>query len=88
MQARPPLVTPEIRQLIPELSSETNRPIPSDPDQARFRLFDGIATMLTDTVAINWAVLSQDTHCAAAARCQLIAAFRSDPDGVRIYDEV
>jgi hypothetical protein len=44
MQARPPLVTPEIGQLIPKLSSETNRPIPSDPDQARFRLFDGIAT--------------------------------------------
>jgi predicted ATPase len=47
-RVRPPLVTPEIGQLIPELSSETNRPAPSDPNQARFRLFDGIATLLKD----------------------------------------
>ena len=38
---------PEIAQLIPELSAETVPPrIPSDPAQARFRLFDAIATLL------------------------------------------
>jgi len=38
---------PEIAQLIPELSAETDSPrTPSDPTQARFRLFDAIATLL------------------------------------------
>ncbi len=38
---------PEIAQLIPELSAETVPPrVPSDPQQARFRLFDAIATLL------------------------------------------
>jgi tetratricopeptide (TPR) repeat protein len=37
----------EIAQLIPELSSETTMPrVPADPAQARFRLFDAIATLL------------------------------------------
>ena len=37
----------EIAQLIPELSSETTMPrVSADPAQARFRLFDGIATLL------------------------------------------
>ena len=59
-RARPPLVTPEIGQLIPELSSETNRPTPSDPDQARFRLFDGVATMLKDAARSQPLVLIFD----------------------------
>jgi predicted ATPase len=59
-RARPPLVTPEIGQLIPELSSETNRPAPSDPDQARFRLFDGVATMLKDAARSQPLVLIFD----------------------------
>ena len=39
---------PEIAQLIPELSAETTSRLgfPSDPAQARFRLFDAIATLL------------------------------------------
>jgi predicted ATPase len=37
----------EIAQLIPELSSETTMPrVSADPQQARFRLFDAIATLL------------------------------------------
>lgn len=37
----------EIAQLIPELSSETTMPrVSADPAQARFRLFDAIATLL------------------------------------------
>jgi hypothetical protein len=59
-RARPPLVTPEIGQLIPELSSETNLPAPSDPDQARFRLFDGIARMLKDAARSQPLVLIFD----------------------------
>jgi tetratricopeptide (TPR) repeat protein len=59
-RARPPLVSPEIGQLIPELSSETNRPTSSDPDQARFRLFDGIATMLKDVARSQPLVLIFD----------------------------
>ncbi len=59
-RARPPLVTPEIGQLIPELSSETNRPTPPDPDQARFRLFDGVATMLKDAARSQPLVLIFD----------------------------
>ena len=59
-RARPPLVTPEIGQLIPELSSETNKPAPSDPDQARFRLFDGVATMLKDAARSQPLVLIFD----------------------------
>jgi tetratricopeptide (TPR) repeat protein len=60
MRARPALVTPEIGQLIPELSSETNRPAPSDPDQARFRLFDSVATMLKDAARSQPIVLIFD----------------------------
>ena len=59
-RTRPPLVTPEIGQLIPELSSETNRPAPSDPDQARFRLFDGVATMIKDAARSQPLVLIFD----------------------------
>ncbi len=59
-RARPLLVTPEIGQLIPELSSETNRPAPSDPDQARFRLFDGVATILIDAARSQSLVLIFD----------------------------
>jgi predicted ATPase len=59
-RARPPLVTPEIGQLIPELSSETNRPTPSDPDQARFRLFDGVAAMLKEAARSQPLVLIFD----------------------------
>ena len=59
-RVRTPLVTPEISQLIPELSSETNRPAPSDPDQARFRLFDGVATMLKDAARSQPLVLIFD----------------------------
>ncbi|MGD0117518.1 MAG: AAA family ATPase [Candidatus Binatus sp.] len=59
-RARPPLVTPEIGQLIPELSSETNGLAPSDPDQARFRLFDGVATMLKDAARSQPLVLIFD----------------------------
>jgi predicted ATPase len=36
-------------RLIPELSMESGRPSRSDPDEARFRLFDGIATMLKES---------------------------------------
>src|SRR5271169_98207 len=40
-------LAPEIAQLIPELSPETVAPrAPSDPMQARFRLFDAVATLL------------------------------------------
>jgi tetratricopeptide (TPR) repeat protein len=40
-------LAPEIAQLIPELSSETTMPrVSADPAQARFRLFDAIATLL------------------------------------------
>ena len=59
-RARPPLVTPEVGQLIPELSSETNTRAPSDPDQARFRLFDGVATMLKDAARTQPLVLIFD----------------------------
>ena len=59
-RARPPLVTPEIGQLIPELSSETNTGAPSDPDQARFRLFDGVATMIKDAARSQPLVLIFD----------------------------
>jgi predicted ATPase len=62
-RARPLLVTPEIGQLIPELSSETNRPAPSDPDQARFRLFDGVATMLKDAArSQSFVLIFDDLH--------------------------
>ena len=46
---RPPVVSQEISRLIPELSSESTRPLMADPDEARFRLFDSIATMLRET---------------------------------------
>ncbi|MFZ0678883.1 ATP-binding protein [Candidatus Binatus sp.] len=59
-RVRAPIVTPEIGQLIPELSSETNRPSPSDPDKARFRLFDGVATMLKDAARSQPLVLIFD----------------------------
>jgi tetratricopeptide (TPR) repeat protein len=59
-RVRPPLVTPEIGQLIPELSSETNRPSSSDPDKARFRLFDGVATMLKDAARTQPLILIFD----------------------------
>src|SRR6266852_5208218 len=41
---RPPIVTQEIGRLIPELWSESSRPPRTDPDEARFLLFDGVAT--------------------------------------------
>jgi len=72
-RARPPLVTPEIGQLIPELSSETNRPTPSDPDQARFQLFDGIATMLKDAARSQPLVLIfDDVHEADQASLEML----------------
>jgi tetratricopeptide (TPR) repeat protein len=46
---RPPVVTQEIGQLIPELSSESSRTPRTDPDEARFLLFDGVATMLRES---------------------------------------
>ena len=72
-RARPPLVTPEIGQLVPELSSETNRPTPSDPDQARFRLFDGVATMLKDAARSQPLVLIfDDLHEADQASLEML----------------
>ncbi|MGC2491301.1 ATP-binding protein, partial [Candidatus Binatus sp.] len=59
-RARPSIVTPEIGQLIPELSSETSRSAPSDLDRARFRLFDGVATMLKDAARSQPLVLIFD----------------------------
>ena len=59
-RTRPPLVTPEVGQLIPELSSESNTRAPSDPKQARFRLFDGVATMLKDAARTQPLVLIFD----------------------------
>ena len=46
---RPPVVTQEMSRLIPELSMESGRPSKADPDEARFRLFDGVATMLKES---------------------------------------
>jgi predicted ATPase len=48
-QLRPPVVSQEISRLIPELSSESTRPLMADPDEARFRLFDSVSTMLRET---------------------------------------
>jgi tetratricopeptide (TPR) repeat protein len=68
-----PLVTPEIGQLIPELSSETNRSSHSDPDQARFRLFDSVATMLKDVARSQPLVLVfDDLHEADQASLEML----------------
>ena len=72
-RARQPLVTPEIGQLIPELSSETNRSTQSDPDQARFRLFDSVATMLKDVARSQPLVLIfDDLHEADQASLEML----------------
>jgi tetratricopeptide (TPR) repeat protein len=45
---RAPIVPPDIGHLLPELASEIRGPRPSDPQQARFQLFDAVATLLKE----------------------------------------
>jgi tetratricopeptide (TPR) repeat protein len=54
-------VPSEIGQLIPELAAETTqRPLSSDPEQGRFRLFDAVATVLKQVARSTPVVLILD----------------------------
>src|SRR5258708_2016349 len=59
-RVRPPVVAPEVAQLIPELASEVQPQPPSDPQQARFRLFDAITTTLKDAARSQPLILILD----------------------------
>src|ERR1700694_2572764 len=48
-RVRLPIVASDIAQLIPELSSEGQRRAESDPERARFRLYDAVATFLKES---------------------------------------
>ena len=67
-------LAPEIAQLIPELSAETDSPrIPSDPTQARFRLFDAIVTLLKQLArAEPLIVILDDLHEADHSSLELL----------------
>jgi predicted ATPase len=64
----------EIAQLIPELSPETISPrVPSDPQQARFRLFDAIATLLKQLArSVPLLVIIDDLHEADHSSLELL----------------
>ena len=66
--------SPEIAQLIPELSSETVPPrAPSDPQQARFRLFDAVATLLKQSArSAPLLVILDDLHEADQSSLELL----------------
>jgi eukaryotic-like serine/threonine-protein kinase len=57
-------LAPEIAQLIRELSPEIVPPrVPSDPMQARFRLFDAVATLLKQSArSVPLLVILDDLH--------------------------
>ena len=59
-RTRSPVVAPEVGQLIPELASEVPGQPPSDPKQARFRLFDAVTTTLKDAARSQPLVLILD----------------------------
>ena len=67
-------LAPEIAQLIPELSSETVPPrAPSDPQQARFRLFDAVATLLKQSArSAPLLVILDDLHEADQSSLELL----------------
>ena len=64
----------EIAQLIPELSSETTMPrVTADPQQARFRLFDAIATLLKRFArSVPLLVILDDLHEADHSSLELL----------------
>ena len=64
----------EIAQLIPELSSETTMPrVSTDPQQARFRLFDAIATLLKQWArSVPLLVILDDLHEADHSSLELL----------------
>ena len=67
-------MAPEIAQLIPELSPETVPPrAPSDPQQARFRLFDAIATLLKQSArSVPLLIILDDLHEADHSSLELL----------------
>ncbi len=75
-RAKPPQtpIAPEIGQLIPELSSETMRQrISSEPEHARFRLFDAVATLLKQVARAGPLVLIlDDLHEADRSSLELL----------------
>ncbi len=64
----------EIAQLIPELSSETTMPrVSADPQQARFRLFDAVATLLKQLArSVPLLVILDDLHEADHSSLELL----------------
>ena len=64
----------EIAQLIPELSAETvPARVPSDPTQARFRLFDAIATLLKRFArSVPLLIILDDLHDADRGSLELL----------------
>ncbi len=71
---------PEIAQLIPELSAEIVPPrIPSDPAQARFRLFDAIATLLKKVASsAPLLIVLDDLHEADHGSLELLSSSPAD----------
>ena len=67
-------LAPEIAQLIPELSPETVLPrTPSDPMQARFRLFDAVATLLKQFArSVPLLIILDDLHEADHSSLELL----------------
>ena len=65
---------PEIAQLIPELSAETDSPrVASDPQEARFRLFDAVATLLKQLArSVPLLVIIDDLHEADHSSLELL----------------
>jgi len=67
-------LAPEIAQLIPELSPETASPrLQSDPEQARFRLFDAVATLLKQLArSVPLLIILDDLHEADHSSLELL----------------
>ena len=67
-------LAPEIAQLIPELSPEAVSPrVRSDPQQARFRLFDAVATLLKQLArSVPLLMILDDLHEADHSSLELL----------------